>query len=784
MNSRISKYVYPINKKIHPGDNGSNISLYEIELFDDVDDVVISIGSLKNIPETSFTYAPIYLIKYNNKAICIGYFEFEINDENKLFLNKENKILRLYQQEFLENNEPLLFPFVTKEYVRKATDIEKQKDHIFGIDADENQNQDGIFGKDIPENQNQDGIFDKDIPENQNQDGIFGTDTPERQKNNVQIFSSESERANEENNKQKQTHYIDLIEEDNEEEEEIIDANKYLSVPSYREDTFKIMSEFKKKPLLPTENEKTDKQIYADFMIFKGNDKNKDAVKNLYWIKKFMSNLNYEQVKSEKNDEIKEDCFFYIIVEAFKEIGEETTVLKLREKLATNYPKKLFDIRRDEKIKMQEKEEDIKNSVNNLRAQDISLRSQLQSEEDITKKKMLVKKINGNVLEVKKKLEERNLLRNEINNVPSTLELLQNQIREKMFCPTLDEIACLEYALKFKCIFFSENIYVQNDLNNCVVCGKNLKYIQQVPSIENFEFRPDYYILIDYDSKKNNFSLVSYKRKKILSFSEIPFGLKLIISSSCLQYPNVDDENGSSFLSIPDFKDFNEKQGKKEQNKPKKSEEEKDCPYLYNKNTVFQFYFQSSDAVPGKGSGEKIPPERIAEFSELNKIKNWRQQLSNFYIREDGNSLFSLDGKDWASVEHYFQGAKFIKNHPDFYAKFAMNSASEWCKDPILAKKMGGDKGIITVNGKTIKRKHYGNITADPDFNYDNVRWQRLYDSQKAKYEQNVDLKKMLLLTKDAKLVHVVRKSREIFCETMTIRKELLEKELLSLEEN
>ena len=65
----------------------------------------------------------------------------------------------------------------------------------------------------------------------------------------------------------------------------------------------------------------------------------------------------------------------------------------------------------------------------------------------------------------------------------------------------------------------------------------------------------------------------------------------------------------------------------------------------------------------------------------------------------------------------------------------------------------------------------------DKDFFLDNRSSNEMKRAQREKYKQNEELKRMLLLTKDAKLTHFSRGSPPIvFNETMELRKEFRNK--------
>jgi predicted NAD-dependent protein-ADP-ribosyltransferase YbiA (DUF1768 family) len=293
-------------------------------------------------------------------------------------------------------------------------------------------------------------------------------------------------------------------------------------------------------------------------------------------------------------------------------------------------------------------------------------------------------------------------------------------------------------------------MYKAGDTKNVLHCGQlNDSILEQ-----RGKFIPEFYIIVDHTG--NHYKLVGYKKKMIFKFSEIPYDIKKMVVEKCLE------KNSGAFAIIPDFQKFKTTETK---NVIKEAEyediTESKLRGLYNDDIVLQFYSKSVDKpLPGKGSGEKIPNERLKEYSELAIIPQWRKKMSNSWIQP-----FSLENHQWASVEHYYQASKFKKTYPDFYLSFSLDSGTDLSKDPIMAKAAGGKTGKL--KGELLRPVE---VTIDSDFNQKR-KSREMYAAQYAKFTQNEDLKHLLLSTNDAKLNNFVKGSPPvIFDELMLIR--------------
>jgi predicted NAD-dependent protein-ADP-ribosyltransferase YbiA (DUF1768 family) len=545
--------------------------------------------------------------------------------------------------------------------------------------------------------------------------------------------------------------------EEEEEKETKYEYNETYEIPEERKDIFILT---KGVPIPPLIREETQKQA-------KDNREKYHEASSDTWIEKFMMNKNYNIVDNEGGG----DCLFATIRDAFSSISQQSSVNKIRKKLADEATDKIYEGYKEHYDMYTASLITDTNKIKQLEAEYLMLKQRFASIIDRNEQKIIseeakkVKKEHDKLVE-EKKITMQILQEYKFMKGVDTLDKFKSKIKKCEFWADTWAISTLERVLNIKLIILSSDNYKNGDLKNVIQCGQLNDTVLENKGI----FNPEFYIIVDHTG--NHYKLIGYKKKLILKFSEIPYDIKKMIADKCLE------KNAGPFALIPDFQKFKASQ-KKSVIKESLYEDlsESKLRGLYDDNVVLIFYSKSNDKpLPGKGSGEKIPNDRLKEFSELAIIPEWRKKLSNFWVQKNDKGeieSFTIDNHKWASVEHYYQASKFKKTHPEFYLSFSLDSGTDLSKDPIMAKAAGGKSGKL--KGELLRPIE---VTIDPDF-YGKRHKQELYAAQYAKFTQIEQLKILLLATNEAKLSHHVKGSPpEVFDELMLIRDKIRRNEL------
>ena len=533
-------------------------------------------------------------------------------------------------------------------------------------------------------------------------------------------------------------------EEAEEDESEEIEYNEHYEIPPERADIFVVTKGIPLPPLLKEESKKQAKDYREKY-----HEGPKDN-----WVEKFMKNKHYNIVDNEGGG----DCFFATIRDAFSSIAQQTSVSKLRKKLASEVTDKIFLTYKEHYDMYKEGLVRDTNKIKELESEYLLLKQRFTEVLDRNEQRMIsnaakeVKKEHDRLVGEKKVTAEILKEYKFIKGI-ETLEAFKSKLRKSDFWADTWAISTLERLLNIKFIIMSSEMYKSGDTKNVLQCGQLNDEVLE----KRGRFTPEFYIIIDHSG--SHYKLIGYKKKMIFKFTEIPYDIKKMIVERCME------RNAGPFAIIPDFQKF--KADVSPQKSVVKETEYDDLSEsklrgLYDDDIVFQFYSKSIDKkLPGQGNGEKIPKERLKDYAELATIPQWRKKLSNFWVQP-----FSLDNHQWSSVEHYYQASKYKKTYPDFYLSFSLDSGTDLSKDPAMAKAAGGKSGKF--KGERLRPVEVTN--PDSDF-FGKRQKKEMYAAQFAKFTQNEDLKQLLLATQDAKLTHFARgQAPVVFDELMLIR--------------
>jgi hemerythrin-like domain-containing protein len=475
------------------------------------------------------------------------------------------------------------------------------------------------------------------------------------------------------------------------------------------------------------------------------------------WIQKFMMNRHFSVLSNE------DGCVFSAIRDSFRQIGQETTIEKIRRKLSESITEETFDryysLYNESKKTYDSDNASLKKLISDYEKYKSLISSTIDKEER-TKLLNISKQLKGRYDTV---LAENNLTATLINDEFKFMKSIKNvnQFREKIkscdFWADVWAISILERILNIKFIILSVKAYTLKDFANVLQCGKLSDTVEM--------FQPDFYIMLEHNG--THYKVISYKNKQIFSFKEIPYDIKKLVVNKCLE------RNAGSFSIIPEFIAF-----KKTVSPASAANYSPDIISdakirdLFDDNVQFVFYSGSSSKyLPGKGPGEKIPPDmiKIKEFAELHVITDWRKKLDNTWLNID--TPFTLDQYRWISVEHYMVASLYKEEHPEFFQSFSLDSGTE------LSKNLDLIKYAISKTGKGPDGFIFRDAKIAPDANYtDSSRNMYLYNAFMAKFGQNPEFKKILLLTKNAKLLHYIKgKEPEIVDQLMIVREKLKE---------
>ena len=249
------------------------------------------------------------------------------------------------------------------------------------------------------------------------------------------------------------------------------------------------------------------------------------------WVEKFMKNNNYGLIDNEGGG----DCFFAVIRDGLLGININMTVDELRGVVAENATEaqfksyiKLYEMYTNEINETTLKINDKKKVFNKLKVD-------LKAEKDRVRQKQMVDQAQKIKLEYKTLVKERKMAIDNIEEVKmmqniKSLDDFRGLILSADYWADTWTISLLERELNVKIVIMSSDNYEEKNMENIMICGD---MVDEDIRMEKRKFNPKYYIMTDHSG--DHYKLITYKNKRIFNYEELPYDMKDLILTRCME---------------------------------------------------------------------------------------------------------------------------------------------------------------------------------------------------------------------------------------------------------
>ena len=296
--------------------------------------------------------------------------------------------------------------------------------------------------------------------------------------------------------------------------------------------------------------------------IYKQDVKSSITNTNSNWIQRYYNNNKFNVIDNDGGS----NSLFYVIKSALENLDIILNVESLKSVLVKNLTKEHYEnykkIYNDLASEIREKkatidedeakkkeliksynviksdvEQEAKSDTKNLQNIKSNMKKLNEIKKSLMQNSKIDKKKNSHYNNLLKKINEFKFMRN-----VESFEDFKTVIRSNNYWPDSYLKSILEFILNVKFITIDKKAHELNDTDNLIICKNEI--------LEKKDFKPKYYIIMNYDRETKYYNLVTYKSKKIFTFYEIPYTIRENVVDNCMK------TNGGIYNLIPFFVEF------------------------------------------------------------------------------------------------------------------------------------------------------------------------------------------------------------------------------------